>query len=88
MTDNAISPLRRRAGGCHLDRKIDELIRLAGFDLPNLHFEYAPGPTPCPICTKDARAGVIGIHRVAGLAALAATSQESDNSLLWALYSA
>jgi len=35
---------RRMAGGCHLDRKIDELIRLAGFDLTNLHVEYAPGP--------------------------------------------
>jgi ubiquinone/menaquinone biosynthesis C-methylase UbiE len=35
---------RRVAGGCHLDRKIDELIRLAGFDLTNLQLEYAPGP--------------------------------------------
>jgi ubiquinone/menaquinone biosynthesis C-methylase UbiE len=35
---------RRVAGGCHLDRKIDELIRLAGFELTNLHVEYAPGP--------------------------------------------
>lgn len=35
---------RRIAGGCHLDRKIDELIRLAGFELTNLHVEYAPGP--------------------------------------------
>jgi ubiquinone/menaquinone biosynthesis C-methylase UbiE len=35
---------RRVAGGCHLDRKIDELIRLAGFNLTNLHVEYAPGP--------------------------------------------
>ncbi len=35
---------RRIAGGCHLDRKIDELIRLAGFDLTNLQVEYAPGP--------------------------------------------
>jgi ubiquinone/menaquinone biosynthesis C-methylase UbiE len=35
---------RRMAGGCHLDRKIDELIRLAGFDLTNLQVEYAPGP--------------------------------------------
>ena len=35
---------RRMAGGCHLDRKIDELIRLAGFDLTNLHVEYAPVP--------------------------------------------
>ena len=35
---------RRIAGGCHLDRKIDELIRLAGFDLTSLQVEYAPGP--------------------------------------------
>jgi ubiquinone/menaquinone biosynthesis C-methylase UbiE len=35
---------RRMAGGCHLDRKIDELIRLAGFELTNLQVEYAPGP--------------------------------------------
>jgi ubiquinone/menaquinone biosynthesis C-methylase UbiE len=35
---------RRIAGGCHLDRKIDELIRLAGFDLKSLQMEYAPGP--------------------------------------------
>ncbi len=35
---------RRIAGGCHLDRKIDELIRLAGFDLTNLKVEYAQGP--------------------------------------------
>ena len=32
------------AGGCHLDRKMDDLIRLAGFDLTDLHVEYAPGP--------------------------------------------
>ena len=35
---------RRIAGGCHLDRKMDDLIRQAGFDLSNLHEEYAPGP--------------------------------------------
>jgi len=34
---------RRVAGGCHLDRKIDELIRRAGFNLTNLQVEYAPG---------------------------------------------
>lgn len=42
-----ITPLWRRvAGGCHLDRKIDELIRLAGFDLANVQADYAPGPRP------------------------------------------
>jgi ubiquinone/menaquinone biosynthesis C-methylase UbiE len=34
---------RRIAGGCHLDRKIDELIRLAGFDLTNLQVGYVSG---------------------------------------------
>jgi ubiquinone/menaquinone biosynthesis C-methylase UbiE len=37
-------PWRRIAGGCHLDRKMDDLIRQAGFDLTNLHEGYAPGP--------------------------------------------
>ena len=37
-------PWRRIAGGCHLDRKMDDLIREAGFDLTDLHEEYAPGP--------------------------------------------
>jgi len=36
-------PWHRIAGGCHLDRKMDDLIRQAGFDLVNLHEEYAPG---------------------------------------------
>ena len=31
------------AGGCHLDRKIDELSGLAGFNLMNLQVEYALG---------------------------------------------
>ncbi|MBS0518504.1 MAG: class I SAM-dependent methyltransferase [Proteobacteria bacterium] len=37
---------RRIAGGCHLDRKIDDLIRTAGFELPALKTEYAEGPRP------------------------------------------
>lgn len=32
------------AGGCHLDRKMDDLIRSAGFDLTELRTEYAQGP--------------------------------------------
>jgi ubiquinone/menaquinone biosynthesis C-methylase UbiE len=32
------------AGGCHLDRKMDDLIRSAGFDLTRLRMEYAHGP--------------------------------------------
>lgn len=42
-----LTPLWRRfAGGCHLDRKIDDLLRASGFDLPDLRNEYAQGPRP------------------------------------------
>lgn len=34
------------AGGCHLDRKMDDLIRSAGFDILKLRTEYAKGPRP------------------------------------------
>ena len=34
------------AGGCHLDRKMDDLIRFAGFDLTELRKQYANGPRP------------------------------------------
>jgi len=37
---------RHIAGGCHLDRKMDDLIRAAGFDLTELRTEYADGPRP------------------------------------------
>jgi ubiquinone/menaquinone biosynthesis C-methylase UbiE len=42
-----LTPLwRRLAGGCHLDRPIGDLMRTAGFDLPELETGYAPGPRP------------------------------------------
>jgi ubiquinone/menaquinone biosynthesis C-methylase UbiE len=42
-----LTPLwRRLTGGCHLDRPIGELVRTAGFDLPQLATGYAPGPRP------------------------------------------
>jgi ubiquinone/menaquinone biosynthesis C-methylase UbiE len=34
------------AGGCHLDRKVDDLLRAAGFELEALHTGYAKGPRP------------------------------------------
>src|SRR4051812_22613236 len=34
------------AGGCHLDRKMDDLIRSAGFAITELRTEYAAGPRP------------------------------------------
>lgn len=32
------------SGGCHLDRKIDDLLRSAGFELTEIRNEYADGP--------------------------------------------
>ena len=34
------------AGGCHLDRKVDGLVRASGFELTRLRTEYAAGPRP------------------------------------------
>ena len=34
------------AGGCHLNRPIDTLIREAGFEIADLHVGYMPGPKP------------------------------------------
>ena len=36
----------RIGGGCHLNRKIDELIVAAGFKIPELKTCYLPGPRP------------------------------------------
>ncbi len=35
---------RHVSGGCHLDRKMDDLIRAAGFELAELRHAYAEGP--------------------------------------------
>ena len=37
---------RRIAGGCHLDRPVDELLRAAGFRLADVETGYMPGPRP------------------------------------------
>jgi ubiquinone/menaquinone biosynthesis C-methylase UbiE len=37
---------RRVAGGCHLNRPIDDLVRAAGFRLDDLQTGYLPGPKP------------------------------------------
>jgi len=34
------------AGGCHLNRKIDDLIKSAGFQIAELTTSYLPGPRP------------------------------------------
>jgi ubiquinone/menaquinone biosynthesis C-methylase UbiE len=37
-----LTPLWRHiAGGCHLDQKVDDLIRAAGFEISELRNEYA-----------------------------------------------
>jgi len=42
-----LNPLWRRiAGGCNLNRKIDQLILTAGFQIASLDTEYAKGPRP------------------------------------------
>ena len=37
---------KRIAGGCHLNRKIDQLITEAGFQITELSTGYLPGPRP------------------------------------------
>lgn len=37
---------RRIGGGCHLDRKMDDLIRAAGFRLDTIETGYMAGPKP------------------------------------------
>jgi ubiquinone/menaquinone biosynthesis C-methylase UbiE len=37
---------KRVAGGCHLNRKIDDLIAAAGFRISELKTSYLPGPRP------------------------------------------
>ena len=40
-----LTPLQRRVGdGCHLDRKIDDLIAAGGLTLEHLETGYQPGP--------------------------------------------
>jgi ubiquinone/menaquinone biosynthesis C-methylase UbiE len=42
-----LTPIWQRiAGGCHLDRRIDALIRAAGFELIDLQNFYVKGPRP------------------------------------------
>ena len=44
---NRLTPIwRHLAGGCHLNRKMDGLIRSAGFSIATLEADYIPGPRP------------------------------------------
>jgi len=42
-----LTPLWKRiGGGCHLNRRIDEIIKEAGFQIGELTTSYLPGPRP------------------------------------------
>jgi ubiquinone/menaquinone biosynthesis C-methylase UbiE len=42
-----LTPMQRRvAGGCHLNRPIDQLVRKSGLDVIHLENYYAKGPRP------------------------------------------
>ena len=42
-----LTPIQRRvAGGCHLNRPIDELVRNSGLELTQMENYYAKGPRP------------------------------------------
>lgn len=44
---NRLTPVwRRLAGGCHLNWKMDDVIRAAGFTIAELQTGYVPGPRP------------------------------------------
>lgn len=47
---------KRIAGGCHLDRKIPDLVRSAGFTIAQLQTEYIPGPRPMTYTYEGAAA--------------------------------
>ena len=63
------------AGGCHLDRKVDDLIRSAGFDLTDLRTEYASGPRPMTYMYL----GRAGRHRKHPEAAACAPKAEAND---------
>lgn len=42
-----LTPIQRRvAGGCHLNRPVDEIVEAAGFEVERLETHYLPGPKP------------------------------------------
>jgi len=45
-----LTPIWKRiGGGCHLNRKIDDLIEGAGFRIEDLKMGYIPGPRPMTV---------------------------------------
>jgi len=54
---------RRIGGGCHLNRKIDELITAAGFQITDLTTCYLPGPRPMTYTYQGFARVVQPVHR-------------------------
>jgi len=47
LWQDRLTPLWKHiGGGCHLNRRIDEMITQAGFQIPELTTSYIPGPRP------------------------------------------
>ena len=44
--DRVTPAWKRIAGGCHLNRKMDDLVQAAGFRMADLKTGYLPGPKP------------------------------------------
>jgi ubiquinone/menaquinone biosynthesis C-methylase UbiE len=62
VLQDRITPLWKRiGGGCHLNRKIDDLITAAGFRIAELKTCYLPGPRPMTY-TYQGVAETIGAH--------------------------
>jgi ubiquinone/menaquinone biosynthesis C-methylase UbiE len=55
---------KRISGGCHLDRKTDDLIRVAGFQIDAIELAYMQGPKPWTFMyqgsAKNVRAALSG----------------------------
>jgi len=51
------------AGGCHLDRKMDDLIHSAGFNMVELRTEYANGPRPMTYMYVGRASRIEGIQK-------------------------
>jgi ubiquinone/menaquinone biosynthesis C-methylase UbiE len=47
LWQDRLTPVWKKiGGGCHLNRKVDELLAAAGFAIGELKTEYLPGPRP------------------------------------------